>query len=108
MKIRRLQYRGEYSPEVSNSHSETIPDQALTVRDIITRFTRGQIAIPPIETGDSDDIDDAVSYGDIVDASEAFERGASAFQSIQDSLKNGQENKDTSEQVAETSDMSAE
>ncbi|UPW41379.1 hypothetical protein [Dipodfec virus UA06Rod_20] len=108
MIIRRLQYRGDRVPEVGDPTSETIPDQALTVRDIITRFTRGQIEIPPFETGDPDDIDDAVDYGDIVDAAEDFERGASLYSSLSDSVDYGQKDKDTSQQVAETSDSSSE
>lgn len=84
--------------------SETIPDQALTVRDIITRFTRGQISIPPIEQGDADDIESSVSYGDLVDAQSDFEQGVRAFQS----LKNGQENKDTPKQDTSLADMPTE
>lgn len=100
-------YRGERVPEIGNPESETIPDQALTVRDIITRFTRGQINIPPIETGDADDIDDAVRYDDIVDASEDFARGANYLQTLEE-IKNGQENKDTTEQAPQTPDLSVE
>ena len=29
--------------------SDTIPDQSLSVRDIIHRYTRGQIEVPPID-----------------------------------------------------------
>ncbi|UPW41453.1 hypothetical protein [Dipodfec virus UA23Rod_1363] len=107
MKIRRLQYRGERFPEIGDSESETIPDQALTVRDIISRFTRGQIDIPPIETGESDDIDDAVSYDDIVDAAEDFNRVSSIVSSFNDS-SHGQENQGSSEQVASSVDMPSE
>lgn len=47
----------------------TIPDQSLSVRDILQRFTRGQITIPPIEEGDDDDIDSITNdFDDIVDA----------------------------------------
>lgn len=47
----------------------TIPDQSLSVRDILQRFTRGQIIIPPLETGDDDDIDsDTLDFFDPVDA----------------------------------------
>lgn len=46
----------------------TIPDQSLTVREILTRFSRGQMSIPPIEEGDDDDIDSIVGFDDIVDA----------------------------------------
>lgn len=108
MLIRRLQNRGDYSPEVLDPHSETIPDQALTVRDIITRFTRGQMELPPLETGEPDGIDDAESYDDIVDASEAFERGASVYQDIINSKQSqdGQKDKDSIEQDIEVDSLS--
>lgn len=47
----------------------TVPDQSLSVRDILTRFSRGQMEIPPIDYGDDDDINAEVSdFVDIVDA----------------------------------------
>lgn len=74
--------RGTYTPELLDPYSDTIPDQALTVRDIITRFSRGQMDLPPVETGDSDDIDNSDRFDDLVDASEAFERGVSTYTDI--------------------------
>lgn len=51
----------------------TVPDQSLSVREILTRFSRGQITIPDIETGADDDIDSPVdSYEDFVDAQDAI------------------------------------
>lgn len=51
----------------------TVPDQSLSVRDILTRFSRGQMEIPPIDYGDDDDIDSDVSdYNDLVDAHDAI------------------------------------
>lgn len=85
-------YRGTYPPEVLDPVSETIPDQALTVRDIITRFSRGQMELPPLETGESDDIDSSDTFDDMVDASEAFERGAAAYNDMMsNSTTHGQE-----------------
>lgn len=54
--------------EHNDPHSETIPDQSLSVRDILHRFTRGQMEIPPVEVGDDDDIDSSDSFDDLVDA----------------------------------------
>lgn len=68
--------------EVCDPESCTIPDQSLSVRDIITRFTRGQIDIPPIETGSDDDIDSDLSFDDPVDAMDAFERGVDHINSL--------------------------
>lgn len=61
--------------EVVNPESDTIPDQSLSVRDILMRFTRGEISIPPPETGDSDDIDDDHDqFDDLVDAFDHAQR----------------------------------
>lgn len=47
----------------------TVPDQSLSVRDILQRFTRGTISIPPLDTGEDDDIDSVVNdFDDFVDA----------------------------------------
>lgn len=50
--------------------SMTIPDQSLSVRDILMRFTRGQMDLPPIDIGDDDDFDTPIAsdFGDMVDA----------------------------------------
>ncbi len=42
--------------------SDTIPDQSLSVRDIIHRYTRGQIEIPPVDQGEDQDIESLVQY----------------------------------------------
>lgn len=68
---------GEHTPSVEvldYEHSETIPDQCLTVREILTQFTRSGRELPDIETGDDDDIDGYDdTYDDIVDAFDARE-----------------------------------
>lgn len=70
----------------------TVPDQSLSVREILTRFSRGQISIPDIETGEDDDIDSSIdSYEDFVDAKGAIDE-------ITDSLRvNSVPNPDVSE-----------
>lgn len=98
--------RGPRDPEVVVGKSETIPDQALTVRDILTRFTRGQISIPPIEEGDSDDIESSVSYGDLVDAHSDFEHGVRILRDL--NHKHGQKNENTTQQDTASADMPTE
>lgn len=51
--------------------SDTIPDQSLSVRDIIHRYTRGQIEVPPIDQGEDQDIEDSDMDFDSFD--DAFE-----------------------------------
>lgn len=51
--------------------SDTIPDQSLSVRDIIHRYTRGQIDIPPVDQGEDQDIEDSDMDFDSFD--DAFE-----------------------------------
>ncbi|WGL31349.1 hypothetical protein [Dipodfec virus UOA04_Rod_967] len=86
MDIHRLGHRIKDDAEFLFGESQTVPDQALTVRDIITRFRCGSISIPPVEEGDPDDIDSPdMRYDDIVDAAEDFERGASAYASLMES-----------------------
>lgn len=59
-------------------HSETIPDQCLTVREILTNFTRSGRILPEIETGEDDDIDSPdVDFPDMVDAVDAVNSGYS-------------------------------
>lgn len=53
--------------------SETIPDQSLSVREILTRYKRGDISLPSVETGDDDDIDLDDDFDDLVDASDALD-----------------------------------
>lgn len=52
----------------------TVPDQSLSVRDILQRFTRGQIVLPQLDTGVDDDIDDDVlQFDDVVEAMDSIE-----------------------------------
>ncbi len=52
--------------------SETIPDQSLSVREILTRYKRGDLSLSSLETGDDDDIDSDDDFDDLVDASDAL------------------------------------
>lgn len=53
--------------------SMTVPDQSLSVRDILLSYSRGQTSLPPIETGDDESLDDDVyNYDDLVDAHNAL------------------------------------
>ena len=52
--------------------SETIPDQSLSVREILTRYKRGDLSLSSPEIGDDDDIDSDEDFDDLVDASEAL------------------------------------
>lgn len=52
--------------------SETIPDQSLSVREILTRYKRGDLSLSSPETGDDDDIDLDEDFDDLVDASEVL------------------------------------
>lgn len=59
--------------EISSQEDLTIPDQALTVEDIINNFSRGGMSIPPVEKGNDEDIDsDDFDFDDIVDAQESL------------------------------------
>lgn len=74
-------------PEHIEGKSETIPDQSLSVREIIDRYRLGRIDNLPIDEGDDDDID---SYGedfeDLVDANDAFADGVEIFSSSQEEV----------------------
>lgn len=52
--------------------SETIPDQSLSVREILTRYKRGDLSLSSPDTGDDDDIDSDEDFDDLVDATEAL------------------------------------
>lgn len=64
-------FYGTHESDFEKLHgdSDTIPDQSLSVRDILYRFTRGSMSIPPIEQGDDEDIDSPdTSFDDLSDA----------------------------------------
>lgn len=88
--------------EFSSGDSMTIPDQSLTVRDILLRYVRGQMTLPSDpDTSDDDDIDDYSrdSFDDFVDALDDFETGSL----IVDNLRQSQQSSDDSETVDSSS-----
>lgn len=79
----------------------TVPDQSLSVRDILMRFTRGQMELPDIDTGPDDDIDSDVNdFEDYVDALDSID---SAKRSMQfESIKNAGNNEDPKEETKQS------
>lgn len=76
----------------------TIPEQSLTVREILQRFSRGTMLPPDIDVGDDDDIDDDIenSYEDIVDAYDSI--GQAKRNLYEESIKDaGRHTPETSE-----------
>lgn len=77
--------RTQYTPnqmtfEPSSSETLTVPDQSLTVKDILRRFTAGSLDPSQIhrpgQYDDSPDIDNPVTpFEDLTDAQFAMERG---------------------------------
>lgn len=57
----------DYDDTSSFFESETIPDQSLSVKDILTRFTRDSIPLPSVQSGDDDDIDLDIDFNDLTD-----------------------------------------
>lgn len=63
--------------------SDTVPDQSLSVRDIIYRYTRGQIDIPPIDQGEDQDIEDSeMDFDSFDDAFESAHVDPSLFENL--------------------------
>lgn len=83
----RIMYSFFNSPvsdfEVTSDEVLTIPDQSLSVRDILHRFTRGQMDIPPIEQGDDDDIYSDDSFDDLSDAFGSVSSGVELLDEMQ-------------------------
>lgn len=69
--------------EVTSPEVLTIPDQSLSVRDILHRFVRGQMDIPSIEQGDDDDIYFDDSFDDLSDAFGSVSSGAELLDEMQ-------------------------
>ena len=86
---------------VDTSTEITVPEQSLSVRDILTRFSRGQIEIPPIDYGEDDDINaDLSNYDDLVDAQNAIFESQNNLETIKRSeLEKAQEAKEQSVQA---------
>lgn len=89
MKIRKFLEPHQCDCEVNDAESLTVPDDCLTVREILTRFTCGTLDVKPsVEQGADDDIDQLDSnFDDIVDAQEAFDNGSLALDQLRESAK---------------------
>lgn len=63
--------------DVVSSETETIPDQSLSVREILTRYTRDGMSLPQTPWPDESDIDAAGhdDFDDITDAAASLARG---------------------------------
>lgn len=83
----------------------TIPEQSLTVREILQRFSRGTMLPPDIDTGEDDDIDEDIenSFDDFVDAYDSIGQAQSKLyeESIRNARRHTQETSE-SEQSGET------
>lgn len=87
MKIRSFFDKRKECEVVDTTTLHTIPDQSLTVREILTRFSRGTLVPPPVDFGEDDDIDaDTGHFDDLVDADIAIKQ---SFQNLE-SIKNEQ------------------
>lgn len=64
----------EIDYEYNSGEVVTIPDMALSVRQILDNFTRGSMVPPPIETGDDEDYSDFgnESFDDLSDVADSF------------------------------------
>lgn len=76
--------------ESVSSDTQTIPDQSLSVREILMRFTRGQMEMPPIDEGEDDTFDTPLvsDFDDLVDAHDSVVAGyefASTISNVTDS-----------------------
>ena len=87
MKIRKFLDAHTIDHEHLSKEVVTIPDQSLSVRDILNNFTRGSLSIPPVDTSEDDDILLDDSFDDLVDAFDCMESGSS----LVDELRNAPE-----------------
>lgn len=79
----------------------TVPDQSLSVRDILTRFSRGQIQIPPVDYGDDDDIDAPLGdFEDYVDAYDSIDRANRSM--AQENIKSASKNENKPDVVEQS------
>lgn len=83
--------------------SDTIPDQSLSVRDIIHRYTRGQIEVPPIDQGEDQDIEDSdMDFDSFDDAFESSHVDPSLFSNLPTDATSETPTGTTSESPGET------
>lgn len=87
MKVRKFLDAHTIDHEHLSKEVVTIPDQSLSVRDILNNFTRGSLSIPPVDTSEDDDILLDDSFDDLVDAFDCMDSGSS----LVDELRNAPE-----------------
>lgn len=80
----------------------TIPDMSLSVRDILTRYTRDSIPLPPIDGGTDESYEDFVNR-DFSDSVSAYSVLKNSCTLLHDLEKNPS---DSSDHVAESSSNS--
>lgn len=105
----RTQFTGiDYSsPEVNTLPSETVPDQSLTVREILTRFVREPFS--PIDFDMSED--DYMYEGhdpemiDLTDADEVLRSSSSSFSYSSAQIPFPQEDENNESQAQEREDL---
>jgi len=103
MKVRKFLDAHTIDHEHLSKEVVTIPDQSLSVRDILNNFTRGSLSIPPVDTSADDDILLDDSFDDLVDAFDCMESGSS----LVDELSNAPE-KTPEPESSPTSELSGE
>ena len=82
MKIRKFLDAHTIDHECLSKQVVTIPDQSLSVRDILNNFTRGSLSIPPVDTSSDDDILSDDSFDDLVDAFDSMETGSALLDDL--------------------------
>lgn len=82
MKIRKFLDVHTIDHECLSKQVVTIPDQSLSVRDILNNFTRGSLSIPPVDTSSDDDILSDDSFDDLVDAFDSMESGSALLDDL--------------------------
>lgn len=87
MKVRKFLDAHTIDHEHLSKEVVTIPDQSLSVRDILNNFTRGSLSIPPVDTSADDDILLDDSFDDLVDAFDCMESGSSLVDELSNAPK---------------------
>ncbi|UPW41590.1 hypothetical protein [Peromfec virus RodF8_47] len=77
--------------EVLTSIDDTIPDQSLSVREILQRYAVSGQPLPPVDSGEDDDIDAPdETFGDLVDAQNAVSDGYDVYHRTQASFRSSE------------------
>lgn len=92
MKIGSFYKNGNIHFESNDSIDMTIPDQSLSVREILENFTSGKIELPQIEVGDDEDIDALDSFDDMIEAQDTLNSFAESVTARRNLEKDSGEN----------------